>query len=132
MILHAISEETDQTWWMSRRKKILNIGSGVRGWVEPGVGGGGGAGKGKQDYCGATGRPQVTFKIIRGAPCCLPTLPTPVQAAFSLCRAHRLLCWFCHALAHLYLIRIPLMTHPLTREMTIGCVSSRTHKVYFA
>ena len=43
------------------------------------MGGGWGAGRGKQDYCGATGRPQVTFKIIRGAPCCLPTVPTPVH-----------------------------------------------------
>ena len=41
------------------------------------VGGGGG---GKQDYCcGATGRPHVTFKIIRGAQCCLPTIPTPLH-----------------------------------------------------
>ena len=50
------------------RKKILNIGSEVRG--------GAGVGRGKQDYCGVTGRPKVTFKIIRGAPCCLPTVPT--------------------------------------------------------
>ena len=35
--------------------------------------------RGKQDYCGATGRSQVTFKIIRGAPCCLPIVPTPMH-----------------------------------------------------
>ena len=93
----------------------------------------------KQDYCGATdrpratGMPQATFKIIRGGPCCLPPVPTHMQAELNLCRTHILFCWFCHAPAHLYLIPIPkLITHSLTREMTIGCVSSRTHKVLFA
>ena len=55
------------------RKKVLDIGSWVRG-VE-------GC---KLDYCRATGRPQATFKIIRGGPCCLPPVPTPMQANFSL------------------------------------------------
>ena len=54
-------------------KKILNIGRGVQGVWE------GGGGRGKQDYCGVTGRPQVTFKIIRGAPCSLPTGPTSMH-----------------------------------------------------
>ena len=88
---------------------------------------GAGGGGGKQDYYGATGRQQVTFKIITGAPCCLPTLHTLIQAALSLCRARRLLGWFCHALAHLYLIPITLMTHPLTGEMAIGCVFFQKH-----
>ena len=46
-----------------------------------------------------------------------PTVPTHMQAALSLCRAHRILGWFDHALAPLYLIPISLMTHPLTKEM---------------
>ena len=51
------------------RKKILNIGSGVRG----GGGSVAGARGGKQDYCRATGRPHATFKIIWDAHCCLST-----------------------------------------------------------
>ena len=49
--------------------------------MEGGRGGAGGAEGGErgEDYCGVTGRPQVTFKIIRCALCCLPTVPTTMH-----------------------------------------------------
>ena len=42
-------------------------------------GAGGRGGESKHANCRVTGRPHVTFKIIRGAPCSLPTVSTPMH-----------------------------------------------------
>ena len=47
------------------------------------------------------------FLDLRGDFCFLAPVPTPMQAELSLCRAHRLFCWFCLAPAHLYFKPIP-------------------------
>ena len=70
----------------------------MRGW---GWRGGGGE-RGKHDYCGATGRPQVTFKIIRGAPAVYPLF-------LHLCRLHLVFAGrigYCVGFAMLWLIYI--------------------------
>ena len=104
---YTLSENTDLQGHPHRLIRVLRL-----CWW-----GGGVERRGRQDFCGATGRAQATFKFIRGGPCCLPPVPIPVQAELSLCRTHRIFCWFCHAPAHLCLILIPkLMTHSLSNN----------------